>query len=73
MFPPDTSLMNWVAAHRTAWATPISRAVMAVGTHLAVLGVLTLAVLGFLLIRRRWAVIVTVAGAAIIRLAPPGH
>ncbi len=45
---------------------------MAVGTHLAVLGVLTLAVLGYLLIRRRWAVIVTVAGAAVISLVAAG-
>ena len=72
MFPPDASLMNWVTAHRTAWATQISRAVMAAGTHLAVLGVLTLLVLGYLLVRRRWAVIVTVAGAAVISLVAAG-
>ena len=68
----DLSLIDWVAAHRTAWATQISRAVMAVGTHLAVIGVLTLAVLGYLLIRRRWAVIVTVAGASVISLVAAG-
>lgn len=45
---------------------------MAVGTHLAVLGVLTLAVPGYVLIRRRWAVIVTVAGAALISLLAAG-
>lgn len=66
------SLIDWVVSHRTAWATQISRALMAVGTHLAVLGVLTLAVLGYLLIRRRWAVIVTVTGAAIISLVAAG-
>lgn len=68
MFLPDASLMNWVSAHRTAWATQFSRGVMAVGTHLVIFGVLTVVVLGYLLIRRRWAVIVTVAGAAAISL-----
>lgn len=68
----DLSLIDWVVGHRTTWATQISRAVMAVGTHLAVLGVLTLAVLGYLLARRRWAVIVTVVGAAVISLVAAG-
>src|ERR1700712_938994 len=68
----DPSLIDWMAAHRTGWATQISRAVMAVGTHLAALGVLTLAVAGFLLIRRRWAVIATVTGAAVVSLITAG-
>ncbi|MET3808905.1 undecaprenyl-diphosphatase [Nakamurella sp. UYEF19] len=68
----DLSLMLWVVGHRTVWATQISRAVMAVGTHLAVLGALALAVLGYLLMRRRWAVIVTVAGGAAISLVGAG-
>ncbi|QNK80588.1 phosphatase PAP2 family protein [Nakamurella sp. PAMC28650] len=68
----DLSVVDWVPSHRTAWATQISRAVMAVGTHLAALGVLTLAVLGYLLVRRRWAVIATVAGAATISLIAAG-
>ncbi len=59
----DTAVLEWIAAHRTGWATWLSGHVLAAGTNVVLVGIGCIALLGYVAVSRRWALALTVGAA----------
>lgn len=72
MFAPDVSVVNWLAEHRTAWATRGSSLLMSAGSSVPVLAALALLALVFVAVRHRWTAAFVVVSAAITAVVITG-
>ncbi len=66
MFTPDVSVLTWMTAHRTAWATRTAGLLMSASGSVPVVAALSGLMLLVVIVGRRWSAAVVIGSACVI-------